>query len=98
MFCLHVRLSTVCMLYPYLTEEGSRSPGSGVSHCGWSCGCWELNPGSLKEQPMFLIAEPSLQPIGKFFKRLLIKYINKKLFLVCSLPSKPVAFLVKFIT
>ena len=25
------------------------------------CGYWELNPGPLDEQPMFLTAEPSLQ-------------------------------------
>ena len=24
------------------------------------CGCWELNPGPLKEQPVFLTTEPSL--------------------------------------
>jgi hypothetical protein len=26
-----------------------------------SCCCWELNPGPLEEQPMFLTTEPSLQ-------------------------------------
>jgi len=24
------------------------------------CGCWDLNPGSLEEQPVLLTAEPSL--------------------------------------
>jgi hypothetical protein len=27
------------------------------------CGCWELNPGPLEEQPVLLSAEPSLQPL-----------------------------------
>ena len=26
------------------------------------CGCWELNPGPLEEQPVLLTAEPSHQP------------------------------------
>lgn len=29
-----------------------------------ACGCWESNPGSLKEQQVLLTAEPSLQPLG----------------------------------
>jgi hypothetical protein len=29
--------------------------------CGLSCWYWELNPGPLEEQPVFLITEPSLQ-------------------------------------
>lgn len=31
-------------------------------------GCWELNSGPLQEQCMFLIAEPSLQPLRSVFK------------------------------
>jgi len=27
-----------------------------------SCGCWELNPGPLEEQPVLITTEPSLQP------------------------------------
>jgi hypothetical protein len=30
--------------------------------CEPPCGCWELNSGSLKEQPVLLTTEPSLQP------------------------------------
>lgn len=26
------------------------------------CGCWELKPGPLEEQPLLLTTEPSLQP------------------------------------
>ena len=38
------------------------SPGTGLAdRCELSCACWELNPGSLEEQPGFLTTEPSLQ-------------------------------------
>ena len=43
-------------------------PGTGVtSTCELPCGCWELNPGPLEEQPVLLTAEPSLQPLGTFY-------------------------------
>jgi hypothetical protein len=35
-----------------------------VSH---HCGCWDLNSGLLEEQPVFLTAEPSLQPLRLSF-------------------------------
>ena len=28
--------------------------------CTLSCGCWELNPGPLEEQPVLSMVEPSL--------------------------------------
>jgi hypothetical protein len=31
--------------------------------CEPPCGFWELNSGSLEEQPLILITEPSLQPL-----------------------------------
>jgi hypothetical protein len=43
--------------------EGVRSPGTGIiDNCELPCGCWELNPGPLEEQPVLSTAEPSLQP------------------------------------
>ena len=33
------------------------------------CGCWELNPGSLKEQPVLLIAESSVQSLITGFSK-----------------------------
>ena len=52
MFCLHLCLC-----------GGVRSPGAGVTaSCELPCGYGELNLGSLEEQPVFLTAEPSLQP------------------------------------
>ena len=39
-----------------------RFPGTGITDsCKLPCGCWELNQVPLKEQPMVLTAEPSLQ-------------------------------------
>jgi len=41
----------------------SESPGTGVTDsCELTCGCWELKPGPLEEQPVLLTSEPSLQP------------------------------------
>jgi hypothetical protein len=43
---------------------GVRSAGTGITDsCDLLCGCWELNPGPLEEQPVLLTAEPSLQPL-----------------------------------
>jgi hypothetical protein len=43
--------------------EGVRFPSTGVTDsCESPCGCWELNPDPLEEQPLLLTAEPSLQP------------------------------------
>jgi hypothetical protein len=45
------------------TQEGIRSPGTGFTECCETlCGYWELNPGPLQKQPVFLTTEPSLQP------------------------------------
>ena len=49
--------------------EDVRSPGIGVKDgCEPPCGCRELNPGPLEEQPVLLTAEPSLQlPMFVYF-------------------------------
>jgi hypothetical protein len=36
--------------------------------CESPCGCWELNSGTLEEQPVCLTVDPSLQPECSFFK------------------------------
>jgi hypothetical protein len=39
-----------------------RSPGTeSIVAYGLPCGCWDLNPGPLEDQKLFLTAEPSLQ-------------------------------------
>jgi hypothetical protein len=43
--------------------KGAKPPGTGVTEsCELPCGCWELNPGHLEEQPVLLTPEPSVQP------------------------------------
>lgn len=50
---------------PQRSEEGIRSPGTGVpDNCELPCGCWDLNLGSLEEKPVLLAAEPPLQTPG----------------------------------
>ena len=56
-----------CVQYLQRPEEGIRSLGTGVTGgCELPCGCWELNPGPLEEQPVLVTTEPSLQPNLKF--------------------------------
>lgn len=52
---MYVCVPHVCPV-PMSPEEGTRSPIPGVTgSCGPPCGCWELNPGSLKEQLLKII-------------------------------------------
>ena len=56
LFCQHLCLC-----------EGTRSSGAGVTDsCELPCGCWELNPDPLEEQPVLLTSEPSLIPLELF--------------------------------
>ena len=62
----------VCALCPQKSEDGMGSPGPGVrDSCRLLCGCWELNPGPMEEQPVLLTTEPSLQPQLYIFKGIL---------------------------
>ena len=55
-FIFHVFCLYVCLC------EGVRSSGARVTdRCELSCGCWELNPGPLEEQPVLLTTELSPQ-------------------------------------
>lgn len=51
------------MQHPQKTE-GADSPGTGVTD-GWElpCGCWDMNPDPLQEQPVLVTAETSLRPL-----------------------------------
>ena len=47
---------------PLRSEEGVRSPGTGVTYgCELLRRCWELNTGPQEEQPMLLTSESTLQ-------------------------------------
>ena len=56
-----------CVSAPHVClvlAEVRKSPGAGVrGGCEPPCGYWELNPGPLQEQVLF-ITEPSFQPPG----------------------------------
>ena len=62
---------TFCLLHAFLLPSEVRRGSYIPSY--WSnrraiedyepCMCWELNPGSLEEQPVLVITEPSLQPL-----------------------------------
>lgn len=56
---------------PKSSEEGVSSPGSGVMDlCEPPCGCRELNPGPLVEQPVRLTAEPFLPSLKNSLPRI----------------------------
>ncbi|CAO2628536.1 E3 ubiquitin-protein ligase NEDD4, partial [Lemmus lemmus] len=55
-------------LFYVLWCEGVRSHGTAfLDSCELPCGCWELNSGPLEEQSVLLTAEPSLQPLERFY-------------------------------
>ena len=59
--------------------EVVRSPGTGITDsCELSCGCWDLNLGSLKNKPMFLTAKPSPQPQVSAFTQFTRDSIREK--------------------
>jgi hypothetical protein len=62
LFYAHEYFAGMCVLMPTEVTRRHWIPGTGVTD-GWELpyGCWELNPGPLEEQQVFLIAEPSLQ-------------------------------------
>jgi hypothetical protein len=52
----------------YVYVRVSDCPGIGATdNYELTCGCWKLNLGPLKKQPVFLTTEPSLQPPNKSF-------------------------------
>ena len=59
-FCLYV---CRCNAHPQ-RPEGIICPGTGVTElCELLCGCWESNPGLLKEERVLITTEPSLQSL-----------------------------------
>jgi hypothetical protein len=57
---------------PGKTEESTAFSETGVTDgCELSSTCWELNPGPLQEQQMYLTAMPFIQPAILFSYKLL---------------------------
>lgn len=70
----------VCAGYMMATEEGIRCHGSGVTDgCESPYGAWELYPGTLQEQQVFIPAGWSLL--------LLLDFQNQFFFVGVLLPS-----------
>ena len=55
--------------------------------CELPCGCWELDPCSLKEQAMLFTAEPLLQPQSCYFNGRKLNNINPGVVLTGCNPS-----------
>lgn len=65
-FCMYISVTSVCLV-SMEARIGCEFPRTvGTDGCGSPCGCWEIYFSSLEEQPVFLIAEPSLQPLIQF--------------------------------
>lgn len=72
--CKHCLLKVfglfVCLCSTYVQclwepEEGARYPGTGLTDgCERPCESWESNFALMQEQPLFLSAEPTLQPLS----------------------------------
>jgi hypothetical protein len=57
-------LMATCYHFHVRVWEGVGCPGTGVTgSCELPHGCWELNPGPLKEQLVLLTTELSPQPL-----------------------------------
>lgn len=52
--------------YPWHSEEGVGSPGTGLIGGCDPCGCCEPNPGPLQEQEVLVTTEPSLQALRSY--------------------------------
>lgn len=69
----------VCVLCACLVPKEARgrigSPGTEITEgCELLCGCWELNPDSLEEQPVTLTMIHLPKPLKFLFKNLKKKF------------------------
>jgi len=68
-----------CAWYQWMPEENVRSPETGVTaSCKLPFGSWELNLGSLEDEPVLLTSEPSFQSHDELFSNgnLLFQWIT----------------------
>ena len=60
-FCLLIILCTMCMQYPWRSEDGAGFLATRVTGCcELLCGCWDSDKEPLEEQPVLLTAESCL--------------------------------------
>ena len=63
-------LSALAVCVPECQKRASDPITDG---CEPQCDCWELNSGPLKDQPVLLTTEPSLQPWHLFILKDILK-------------------------
>lgn len=84
---MYVYISLVCLLLSE-TRRGHQVPGMRIRNiCELTSGCWELNPGLLKEQPVLNHWPPSPANISFWIKFLWTKQLTAvflKHSLLCS--------------
>ena len=61
-FSIYLLLCTQCLSACMFAGQ-KRAPDLIIDGCESQCSCWELNSAPLREQPVFLATEPSLQPL-----------------------------------
>lgn len=60
LFLFRMHCCFVCMYVSWVRVLGVVFFGPGVADsCGLPCGCWEMNPGLVEEQPVHLTTKPS---------------------------------------
>lgn len=74
--CMYLYHMWACYLGRF--QNGVRSPGTEVTTgiCEPPCGYLEVNLGPVLEQPVFLIAEPSLQPQILFYFIFWLRFLS----------------------
>jgi hypothetical protein len=66
---MYVCAPHTCLVFTEARSELLGPLGQGLEEvCELPCGCWELNPGPLEEQPVFLTDDPSLLCIPVFWR------------------------------
>ena len=68
---LFIHVSYVFMFYQFIClYEGVKYRGTGITDSGeLPYGCWDLNLSSMAEKLVFLIVEPSIQPLLPVFNK-----------------------------
>jgi hypothetical protein len=81
--CVVACMYSPFMQYLWRPEEGAWSSEAEVKYgCELPCGCWELNPGPLEEQPVLLTVE-SPPPAGHSSQYLKTKRREKSVPHIC---------------
>lgn len=81
MYFLNIRMCTMCMSGALRSQKKTLDPLElelWIDVNRWCCVCWELNPGSLLEQQVFLTGEASISSSLSSPSPIMFSYGNKK--------------------